>query len=187
MWPPPQLAARTDAGAPGPERSGDGPVSAWQSRLRTLRAEIDRVEALTLDWPRLGPAVPAYRARPGDLVALEAGGAPAAVVDSAWLPEDLRDLAGTAAQPEPGADPVIEPGIAILADLEAISPDAVLHPDPADRGDAASATSAATPRAQRTHLYRRMPLNGPPDDSVLRAARWAAYFADADAGPASVE
>jgi hypothetical protein len=170
-------------------------------------------------------------------VALEPGGEPAAAVDDAWLPEDLRDLAGSTAHPEPPTDPVVEPGAAILSDLEAISetasprvpdspppvelgsdafsadpsatapheraapgadpapgraaagadPDAARQPDPADRSEASSAAAAAVPRGKRTHLYRRMPLDGPSDDAVLRATRWAAYFTDVDAAAASAE
>ena len=62
---------------------------------------IERAESLTLDWPRLGPAVPAYRGGTGDLVVLGsaaqlAGGTvqPGEGGDDEWLPADLRQLAG---------------------------------------------------------------------------------------------
>ena len=134
---------------------GRDPLDDWRMRVQGLGDAIERAESLTLDWPRLGPAVPAYRARAGDLVALGsaaelAGGTlqpGEGAGDDEWLPADLRQLAG----PLPVSEP---PPVARLYRLL-----------PATAGAAADGGRGA-PRLPSGRSPRSVPSAGPPTSTA---------------------
>lgn len=189
-WPPtgagPAMAAGSAVGPDDGAAAPLDPVDDWRARLQALGAAIDRAEAITLDWPRLGPAVPTYRARVGDLVALgtaaafnagSPGSGPAIARgatgmrpaersqpgDDDWLPPDLRRLAGPL--------PVAEPSPPVR--LYRLVPAGRGTSDPGASGPAASGPGASGFAVSGEAV-------GPTGDVPGRPVRWAAYV---DASP----
>jgi hypothetical protein len=182
---PPGATGRRGASPPG------DPAEAWRNRLQVLQLAVDRAEAATLDWPRLGVAVAPHDARPGDLVIpAELGRWRAVIVDEHWLPEDLRPLAGPLGDSDAASAPEA-PTPAPAHDLTRSEPspgtgartgggDGVAGASTSTAGGVARGPAWALPPLQRLHRVLA------DDGETVHVARWAAYFPPRPGPPMSL-